>query len=125
MHHEVIVKVQEVLKHCQSQKLKELEIVISLLGIQARLHLGSDFTSSILLLQNAEEESHLLTLRDQSKAIFLETKILLNYKLYEHLVSHISTTLPTQIYSINASNLNKVSFLSSKSCSLWSWRLAT
>jgi hypothetical protein len=42
MYHDAIVKSQQVLKHCIDQKLKDYEIIVSLLGIQARLHLGDN-----------------------------------------------------------------------------------
>lgn len=44
MYHDAIVKVQQIIRHCQVQKMKDYELHITLLGIQARLHLGLDIT---------------------------------------------------------------------------------
>ena len=63
MYHDAIVKVQEMIQHCQNQKLKECEIVVTLLGIQARLNLDVDLPEMMALLEQIEQQSNLLNLK--------------------------------------------------------------
>ena len=95
MYHDALVKLEQVIKHCELQKLSEYQVACLLLKLQIQFKLKNNINEALALLKSIEQENSAIRNKHEVKSLFWETKTLAYQTIHQLLSSDTSISFKT------------------------------